>query len=201
MTPRAARHRGVLAEWNDERGFGFVEDAGRRTFVHISAFDAAGGRPQSGDFVQFELGTSADGRPCAVRARRTCTLRGHADRRGAHRGPVALVAFVPVLALAAYLWFAVAVRGTSVWVPLAYLGLSVAAYLLYATDKRAAVRGAWRTPESTLQLVALLGGWPGAVVAQQVLRHKNRKTSFQVVFWLAVLANVLVLLALTSGVF
>ena len=35
----------------------------------------------------------------------------------------------------------------------------------------------------------LLGGWPGALIAQQTLRHKSRKASFRAVFWLTVLVN------------
>ena len=199
MSSRAARRTGVLAEWNDERGFGFVEVAGRRTFVHISAFDTAGGRPQSGDFVQFEVGTESDGRPCAVRASRVYGRPAQGTHRPARRGAIDGITFIPAVAVAVYLWLAVTIQDVSVWFPLAYLVLSGLAYLLYAADKRAAVAGAWRTPESTLLLVSLLGGWPGAVVAQQVLRHKNRKTSFQVAFWVAALANVAALIVLTGG--
>lgn len=64
-----------------------------------------------------------------------------------------------------------------------YAPMSVAAFVLYAVDKRAARRGAWRTPETTLHLLELGFGWPGALVAQRVLRHKNRKAAYQVVFW------------------
>jgi uncharacterized membrane protein YsdA (DUF1294 family) len=46
-----------------------------------------------------------------------------------------------------------------------------------------------RTPESTLHLLSVLGGWPGALVAQQMFRHKSRKLEFQIVFWLTVLLN------------
>jgi uncharacterized membrane protein YsdA (DUF1294 family) len=63
------------------------------------------------------------------------------------------------------------------------------ALLLYRHDKKCAIEGSWRTPESTLHFVELLGGWPGAYVAQRVFRHKNSKTSYQCVFWLIVLAH------------
>ncbi|KPZ15695.1 putative family protein [Pseudomonas syringae pv. viburni] len=49
--------------------------------------------------------------------------------------------------------------------------------------------GGQRTPENVLHTVELLGGWPGALLAQQVFRHKTRKVSFQVVFWLIVLVH------------
>ncbi|MBL1376176.1 DUF1294 domain-containing protein [Zobellella sp. CGMCC 1.18722] len=64
---------------------------------------------------------------------------------------------------------------------------------MYGLDKQAARQNLWRTRESTLHLLALAGGWPGALVAQRRLRHKSRKASFQLVFWLSVVANVGVL--------
>jgi uncharacterized membrane protein YsdA (DUF1294 family) len=72
----------------------------------------------------------------------------------------------------------------------AYLGLSTVSFLMYWRDKAAAQAGGRRTPESTLHLADLLGGWPGALIAQQQFRHKTAKTSFQVVFWITVAANV-----------
>ncbi len=64
------------------------------------------------------------------------------------------------------------------------------AFVLYAVDKSAAERGDWRVSESNLHLVALAGGWPGALLAQQWLRHKTVKASFRSTFWGTVLANV-----------
>jgi uncharacterized membrane protein YsdA (DUF1294 family) len=61
--------------------------------------------------------------------------------------------------------------------------------LLYAFDKSAAANNRWRTPENTLHFVGFLGGWPGALVAQDVFRHKSRKAEFQYVFWLTVVLN------------
>lgn len=62
-------------------------------------------------------------------------------------------------------------------------------YLAYARDKSAARLGTWRVPEKTLHLTALLGGWPGAIVAQQRLRHKTAKRRFRLLFWLTVVVN------------
>ncbi|CAK8713647.1 DUF1294 domain-containing protein [Candidatus Electrothrix aarhusensis] len=70
-----------------------------------------------------------------------------------------------------------------------YLVISLLTFLVYAKDKSAAKKGAWRTPESTLHLFSLFGGWPGALVAQQTLRHKSKKQPFRFVFWLTVLLN------------
>jgi uncharacterized membrane protein YsdA (DUF1294 family) len=70
-----------------------------------------------------------------------------------------------------------------------YLLASTVCFIAYALDKSAARAGARRTPERTLLLLGLAGGWPGAVLAQQWLRHKTRKQSFQGLFWLSVAAH------------
>jgi len=67
--------------------------------------------------------------------------------------------------------------------------LNLATYFTYARDKSAARANQRRTPEATLLLLGLLGGWPAALLAQRRLRHKTAKTSFQLKFWLTVLAN------------
>ena len=77
-----------------------------------------------------------------------------------------------------------------------YLVASIVAFAFYAADKSAARAGRRRTPENTLILLGLIGGWPGALVAQQTLRHKTRKTGFLAAFWLSVLLNLAVLAAL-----
>ena len=67
--------------------------------------------------------------------------------------------------------------------------LSVITFLVYAIDKSAARQGSWRVPEKLLHLLALAGGWPGALAGQRVLRHKCSKRPFLIVFWLTVALN------------
>ena len=83
-----------------------------------------------------------------------------------------------------------AALGRTPWVVLgAYAVLSFALFLLYGADKSAAQRGSRRTPEATLHVVALLGGWPGGLVARQMFHHKTRKQPFVTVFWCTVALN------------
>lgn len=81
-----------------------------------------------------------------------------------------------------------------------YTGTSLACIAAYAIDKRAAVRGRWRIRERDLLLLGLAGGWPGALLAQRVLRHKTAKASFQSLFRLSVVANLAALAALLAWI-
>ena len=76
----------------------------------------------------------------------------------------------------------------AVWYPLC----SALTWFLYYDDKRRARLGAWRAPESSLHLFGLVGGWPGAFLAQRQLRHKVSKLKFQVMFWAIVALHELV---------
>jgi uncharacterized membrane protein YsdA (DUF1294 family) len=97
-----------------------------------------------------------------------------------------LMVLLIVLALPLFGSLSMWLRGISL-VPLAAYGIvSVLAFFLYWADKRKARADAWRTPENILHAVELAGGWPGALIAQQVFRHKTRKVSFQVLFWMIV---------------
>lgn len=117
------------------------------------------------------------------------------SRPGREPGPAVqslrlkLVVFALVCALPLLGSLLLGLRAVS-WVPLTAYGLvSMVAFLLYWSDKRKARADAWRTPENVLHAIELAGGWPGALLAQQVFRHKTRKVSFQVVFWFIVLLH------------
>jgi len=83
--------------------------------------------------------------------------------------------------------------GLPLWIPVLYLAMSVGGFAAYGVDKSAAKAGRGRVSEQTLLTVGLLGGWPGALIAQQVFRHKTRKRSFRRMFWFTILINVAVL--------
>jgi uncharacterized membrane protein YsdA (DUF1294 family) len=77
----------------------------------------------------------------------------------------------------------------TLWILCAYIVASAITYYFYWDDKRRAKVGEWRIPEANLHFWSLVGGWPGAFIAQQQFRHKTKKLSFQFVFWLIVIAH------------
>ena len=180
------RHQGRLTTWKDDKGFGFItpERSGEQIFVHINAFVNRQRRPESNDLVTYECGLDKKGR---VQAKAVAFV----GERHASSGAPGRSKLPPLFAVS----FLVLVTGTVITgrLPvdalLFYVALSFVAFFAYALDKSAASRNRWRTQESTLHLFALLGGWPGAVVAQRLLRHKSAKTSFQVTFWVTVALN------------
>ena len=98
-----------------------------------------------------------------------------------------------VLAAFALAWaLAAATRGVPSWAGFLYAGASALCFALYAVDKAAARAGRDRISESMLLSLGFIGGWPGAIVAQQVLRHKTVKRLFRLRFWLSVAANLAV---------
>ena len=113
------------------------------------------------------------------------------SRSTKRRFDAASLAALAVFAL--LLAFTALTRGVPLWLAVLYTGASALCFVLYAVDKAAAVNGRERIPESLLLWPGLVGGWPGAMLAQQWLRHKTAKWTFRLRFWLTVVANLALL--------
>lgn len=103
-----------------------------------------------------------------------------------------LLALLSLCAVPGYAVLILCLRDGVAWVAIMYGVISLLTFLLYRHDKRKAASGGWRVPEKWLHAGELLGGWPGALLAQQFYRHKTRKLSFQLVFWLIVVVHQLI---------
>ena len=199
---------GRIEQWNDERGYGFVRplqsqagDNAARAFVHIKTIEFAGRRPGNGDLIRYETRGDDKGRLNAVNVSfvNADVMRAQAQRRNetkttarqrhasgklqdlVHR----LILAGALITLAAGTWL----HWWPLAVTLAFAGMGALSFIAYALDKSAANQNLQRTQEKTLHLFDLLCGWPGGLLAQQVFRHKTRKSSFQIVFWLTVVVN------------
>lgn len=178
--------KGLLTAWNDAKGFGFItpEGGGERVFAHIGSY-AGRGRPVSNRKVTYSITKDGQGRLRAGRFQ-----YAGAAKLGASMAPGAWVAVAVVLVFFTFLAGLFHQRYLPGSILAAYGAVSLVLFVIYWIDKQAAQRGAQRTAEKTLHFFELCCGWPGALMAQQVFRHKTRKGSYQLVFWLAVLANV-----------
>jgi uncharacterized membrane protein YsdA (DUF1294 family)/cold shock CspA family protein len=177
------RKQGKVISWKDDKGFGFIEPSagGKQIFVHIKAFRGGSRRPKIGTEVSYVESRDAQGR---ARAESAQSLG-----QGLLLGPAskAFIATSSFLLLVAAIVALGLLPQPVLWL---YLGMSVLTFAFYAMDKAAAQKGGQRTPESTLHTLALVGGWPGALYAQQLLRHKSSKESFRVVFWFTLVLNI-----------
>jgi uncharacterized membrane protein YsdA (DUF1294 family)/cold shock CspA family protein len=196
---KPALHQGRLTFWQDKRGFGFIKpvSGGRLIFLHISAVKDASRRPQVGDVIHYQLVITQDRKKRACNAfiegARTNPLlripqlnefRSKPTARSAVVLEALILSIVPVIGSVHFS------LTTANPIPLGlYPIMSWLTFTLYANDKSRAKQGKWRIPENTLHLCELTGGWLGAFVAQRCLRHKSRKYSYQLIYWMIVVVH------------
>jgi len=186
------RYQGKITDWKDDLGYGFVTPngsgapnaSGQRAFVHIKHFSKTSSRPMNGDLITYELDTDQNKRPFAknIAFVNRSTAQNKPNKNSALGVKFSLI-FWAILALS------VLIGRAPLAVLMIYLAISTITFINYALDKSAAKNNRQRTPESQLHLLSLIGGWPGAALAQSVLRHKSVKKEFQVMFCVTVIVN------------
>jgi uncharacterized membrane protein YsdA (DUF1294 family) len=137
-----------------------------------------------GDAVSFEIATNSDGKR---RAERILFPGEHDPKRVDHVFDFVYIALAYLFFLCIGLF--VYQKKLNPVIAYVYLFVIFITYFLYWHDKNKAKNDRWRTPEKTLHLCGLAGGWPGALIAQRTLHHKSRKRSFQMIFVTTVLFN------------
>ncbi len=190
--------QGTLITWKSDKGFGFIrpDGGGKDVFVHLRDFGDIARAPRTGDAIRFQRVSDGTGRYRAA----DVEIKGLPRKSIKSARPGRRQEEPRNLRVGTWRWLVVAafagilvILALSNALPLillpVYVVASLAAFLLYALDKVAAMNGRWRTTESTLWLVGLAGGWPGALLAQGLFRHKSRKLAFLVPFWISVAAN------------
>jgi uncharacterized membrane protein YsdA (DUF1294 family)/cold shock CspA family protein len=177
---------GTVSNWNADKGFGFIapKAGGKDIFFHISDYSREHKKPIEGLEVKYILNADVKGRKCAVNV---FPSFGHKNRSRESRQKIfSCIVFLLFWSIIFFLY-------SHNYIPALIVGmyslLSILAFLLYAKDKNAAALGNWRTQESTLHTLSVLGGWPGAAIAQSFLRHKSKKLSFRIIYWLTVIIN------------
>lgn len=173
---------GTVTSWKEDKKFGFIKTAtsGKEVFFHISDVKRGSRKPAVGEVLQFEIYTDSDGKKRAVNVSRYEKI---AQRKQTFQTQSMLLLAIPILGS-----LILAFYGRYLPV-IAYLVAIPLSFYAYRDDKQKAQTRQWRTPEATLHLLDLLGGWYGGFYAQRKLYHKNKKGSFQAVFWTIVVAH------------
>jgi len=190
------RKQGRLKSWNDKKGFGFIANpsGGADTFIHISAFKKRNVRPVINQTIIFTPSNDEQGRPRATLAE----LKDFNNFVSVNTASVNFaMGFKAKLLIAGSAGFMMIVlvlvlfNRFPLFVLYLYSILSIVSIAFYQIDKFAAQQGHWRTTEKFLQLLSLIGGWPGAIVMQQLLKHKSKKLSFRLKHFVMVAINLL----------
>lgn len=187
------RVKGILTQWDDKKGFGFITEAkgGRSIFIHINDFVNHQKRPQLQSTITFQRCFDQQGRTKAINATHQGErlIPAQSKAKGHKRKSTSTALMIPVLFVIVLLGLmqSKAIHWQGVML---YAFMSIFTFIAYALDKKKAQVNQWRTPESTLQILALLGGWPGAMMAQKILRHKSKKITFRVTLILMVILNI-----------
>jgi uncharacterized membrane protein YsdA (DUF1294 family)/cold shock CspA family protein len=202
------RETGVLVDWRDKRGFGFIRrPGGDKIYVHMKSIGKSVDRPTPGDRLEYTVEKDDAGRPVAIEVRFV---------RGAPTTPPPLLSaqsHAPhtVLGVATRVFGAAVILALlsaniftgqlPAWVPALYLIAGAGSFMLYRADKLAAVDHGWRKPELRLQLLDLTFGIVGGLFAQHVFRHKTYKPEFVSVTALIAALHILVLGLILFGVY
>ena len=201
------RTRGILTRWIEDKGFGFIrpDDGGKDVFVHIRDFGEISRQPKVGDVIRYQPAHDGAGKYRAAdvaiegvsrlpsgRPVRKVALRSTGTSPARHCGVVFVVIFGCVVGGLTVL------EKIPIIIPFIYFIVSCCTFIVYAFDKSAAMGNRWRTKEKTLHLLGVMGGWPGALIAQRMFHHKSKKTEFLATFWLSAAVNTGFLIWLTT---
>lgn len=183
------RHQGRVVKWHADKGYGFLRatDNSKDVFLHISDINRLNKKPEVNDLVSYELIQDEKGRFRASHVAYQIKPKAISAVEKPKRLNLYFLAFI-------LMFFAFLIERTLkgfLPVPLMFIffGANLIVFLYYYQDKTSATNKAWRTPESTLHWLSLVGGWPGAYIAQKTFNHKHKKSSFVAIYKLTVLLN------------
>lgn len=174
------RHKGQIVKWDDGKGFGFIqtEEGDEQIFLHISSFVYRQRRPIQGEKVTYQIQFDKQGRRQATQVKFWVDEAHRSLRSTGRPTPESALDVVWTLCFICILTVVIWKKVSLIWIAPIYLLLSILTFIAYARDKSAAQSGRRRTAETSLHAYAVLGGWPGAVLARKWLRHKSQKQSF-----------------------
>lgn len=197
------RDQGRLVEWFDEKGYGFIQPTDSekdRVFLHIKDFARPGPRPIVGCALEYVPLIDGKGR---MRAQQVTYLKAAQVKKStvkvtqkpqAKQHPLNVLSIIYILLLAGLVIFGLLPSLSLLIISL----MNVLSYWLYVQDKQAAQQGERRVAENNLHILAFLGGWPAAHLAQQRLRHKTQKQPFRNIYFAMIGLNIALIVLFIS---
>jgi uncharacterized membrane protein YsdA (DUF1294 family)/cold shock CspA family protein len=216
------RKQGTVVRWDPAKAFGFIRSEQTAADIFFHMRDFSGHQPPSEGlpvtFQEIHVGGKGPRAlsveplrnevkapfetpkpltpPEAELLPRTAPAKRSRLPREKRREELPLWIGLGLIAFWLLLWLVGIGLGRFPWVILtAVVLINLGTFYMYWRDKDAAVNETQRTPEDQLHALALVGGWPGAWFAQQILRHKTSKQPFRLYYWITVAVNTLALLA------
>jgi uncharacterized membrane protein YsdA (DUF1294 family)/cold shock CspA family protein len=199
-------YEGIIKSWKADKGFGFIQphEGGKDIFIHIRDLKHSNYQPKQGDDICYKVVADKDGKLRAYDAfikgqetsqlyrKKTFKKNRTLKEKKRPEYPLGMTA-TSVIAITPFVFSAILIKERLNFLPFfAYLILSLLTFIVYAFDKTKAHKNERRIPEQILHFLEFLGGWPGALITQRVIRHKNKKKSFQAIFWVIVIIHITV---------
>lgn len=203
---------GTIIKYDDKKKFGFIKTNNNKDiFFHIREFRPRR-EPMIGEQIVFELGEDGQGRICAIniqelsfilqkerekqiKVQKRQAYEAYQERQEQKHGvlnSVCIFSLIYLILIAIAVLFFHVSKLIFIW----YMIISILSFVVYYLDKVAAENDERRTPEKTLHLIDVLGGWIGASFAHKFLNHKATKAEFRDVFYITIIANIIGLIAL-----
>ena len=189
------RQIGRLTQWDQAQGCGLItpKSGGDPVFVNIDSFTNRP-RPLPNDIVDYKVSYDEQ-------------QRAHAEDVVfvLDQGPAPFsTGWGPgILAFAVFFMVFVAEKVWERKLPVSVLGFymlaSTIAFVIYRHEKAMSASQTWRISDNTLHFCSLVGGWPGAALAQKMVHHEPQKMSFRAIYWSTVVLNSFVFFWLLSN--
>jgi uncharacterized membrane protein YsdA (DUF1294 family)/cold shock CspA family protein len=183
------RYQGKIIKWHDDKGYGFVRATSdsKDVYLHISDIRRLNKRPEINELVSYELMKDDIGR---FRATNVAYQTSSTSVKSIDKPTKLNSAFLIFILIFFTLVIERTLKGfLPVTFTLILISSNLLLFLYYYQDKTSAVKKTWRTQESTLHWLSLIGGWPSAYLAQKLFNHKHKKQSFVVTYRLTALIN------------
>lgn len=183
------RYEGKITKWYDDKGFGFIRATkdSKDVFLHISEIQKHKKKPEINQLVTYEITNDSQGRLRALNV--SYVMANGYTRNSRTPSKLSYPFIIFFLLFTAFIIERTFSRHLPNFFPFLFIGCNLVIFLYYYQDKTSAIKKDWRTPESTLHFLSLLGGWGGAYIAQKLFRHKHKKSAFMAIYKLTVVIN------------